>query len=91
MGKLVLIHSKDENMAFNDFIEALATAYKENRLRTMICIAGVNYPEGKKERGFVNTITDYWFSKDGNCSESIGLLEVMKAKILSYMTDSDPN
>jgi predicted CopG family antitoxin len=89
MARILSLHSKDENTAFSDFIETLSKAYKENRLRTMICIAGINYEKGKEREGFVNKIADYWFLLDGNCTETIGLLEVMKAKILEYMRVKD--
>jgi hypothetical protein len=83
--------AEDGSRAFEEFLEELRVAYGEDRLRAFICVAGINYPKGEELPGFVNKLSHYWFSLDGSCTEALGLTEIMKDHIFSYMRDENAN
>lgn len=70
--------------AFHNFLDELKKAYDENRLQDFICIYNYEYEKGKEKEGYVNGIHNYWFGKESTVG-LLGLTEVMKDEILSYM------
>ena len=74
--------------AFRDFLDDLEDAYKDKRLKTFICIAQTRYKQGEEQEGFNSELPTYWFGGE-SCVECLGLVEVMKAKILEYMANKN--
>ena len=75
---------------FHDFIDDLVKAYDEKRLNDFVCIVSHRNPKGKEREGFTASIGNYWFSgDDGSSVYSLGLVEMMKQKILNYIEDAN--
>lgn len=70
--------------AFHNFLDELKKAYDENRLQNFICIYNYEYEKGKEKEGFLYGIDNYWFGEK-SCLGLLGLTDVMKDEISSYM------
>lgn len=74
---------------FHDFMEDIVKAYDENRLDEFICIISEKPPEESALDGSFATTENYWFSgKRGSSVHTLGLLEVMKEQVMSYMFEN---
>lgn len=75
-----LLKFKQDN--FQEFLDELSSAHKVGKLKTIACIAQVELEE--KNNDFAYSLPGYWFGGD-SCTEVLGLLEIMKDRILEYM------
>jgi len=66
---------------FQDFLDRLSKEYEEKKIIDFVCIYNVSNSEDE-----ASDIIDFWFGKNSTLN-LLGLIEVMKGDILSYMAN----
>jgi hypothetical protein len=83
-GQLIRLPQTD----FEDFLDSMRDAWNEGRLKGFVCQVRMDYRDGEDGDGFVDSLPGYWFGFE-SCVEALGLVTVMKDRLLCYMRQAN--